>query len=61
MQIDHLIPTIPISNLKKRNRMDFAVLADNKVKIKESEMTNKYLDFAREKKVERSGLFFFLI
>ena len=28
--------------------MDFAVLADHRVKLKESEKKDKYLDFARE-------------
>ena len=30
--------------------MDFSVLADCKVKIKESKKRNRYLDFAREEK-----------
>ena len=30
--------------------MDFAVLADHKVKLKESEQKNKYLDLTRELK-----------
>ena len=32
--------------------MDFVVLADQRVKIRESEKINKYLDLAREQKHE---------
>ena len=36
--------------------MDFAVLADHRVKLKESEKRDKYLDFARElKHAEHEG------
>ena len=39
--------------INKKNKrtcclVDFAILADNRVKIKESEMIDKYLDLARE-------------
>ena len=48
LQTDHLIPARR-PHLKEF-LMDFAVSAGNKVKIKESEKTNKYLDLVREVK-----------
>ena len=56
IQMDHLIPTrrpdLKIINKKKRTRkiVDFAVPADNRVKLKECEKKDKYLDLARELK-----------
>ena len=56
-QTDHLISTrrpdlIIINNKKKKKRIckivDFAVLADHRVKLKESEKKDKYLDLVRE-------------
>ena len=37
-------------NMKKRtfHLVDFTILVDNRVKIKESESTDKYLDLARK-------------
>ena len=56
-QMDHLIPARPldlitiINNNKRISRiMNFAVPADHKVKLKESEKKDKYLDLARELK-----------
>ena len=55
-QTDHLIPVrrpdLIIINKKKRNCIivDFAVPADHKIKQKESEKNDKYLDLARELK-----------
>ena len=52
-QTDHLIlarrPDLTIINKKKRTwrNVDFAVLADHRVKVKESEKNDKYLDLAR--------------
>ena len=39
-----------VNNNKKRSRkiVDFAILADNRVKLKESEKRDTYLNFARE-------------
>ena len=55
-QTDHLIstrrPALMIVNKKNRTCRiaDFAGPADHKVKLKESEKKNKYVDFARELK-----------
>ena len=52
--MDHLIsarrPELIIINKKKRTfrTVDFAVLADHRVKVKESENINKYLDLCKE-------------
>ena len=54
IQTDHLIltrrPDLIIINKKKRicKIVDFAVPADHKIKLKESEKKDKYLDLARE-------------
>ena len=56
MQTDHLIlarrPDLMIINKKRRTCkiVDFTVQADHRIKLKESEMENKYLDPARELK-----------
>ena len=56
IQTDHLIPArrpeLIIINKKKRTCkiVDFAVPADNRIKQKESEKKDKYLDLARELK-----------
>ena len=56
MQMDHLIsprrPDLMIINKKKRTCkiVDFAVAADHRIKLKESEKKDKYLDFVRELK-----------
>ena len=56
IQTDHLIsakrPALVIVNKKQRTCwiVDFAVPADLRVKLKESEKWDKYLDFARELK-----------
>ena len=58
IQIDHQIltrwPDLVIVNQKKKNRtyriMDFAILAHHRVKLKESEKRDKYLNLARELK-----------
>ena len=56
IQTDHLIsarrPDIIIINKKKRTCkiVDFAVLADHRIKLKECEKKDKYLDLARELK-----------
>ena len=56
MQTDHLIPArrpdLIIINKKKRicKIVDFAVLADHRIKLKECEKRDKYLDLARELK-----------
>ena len=59
IQTDHLIsargPDFIIINKKKKKRkkenlVDFAVLADHRIKLKESEKSDKYLDLARELK-----------
>ena len=66
IQTDHLIPArrpdlIIINKKKKKKRtckiVDFAVPADHRIKQKESEKKDKYLDFARElkKTVEHAG------
>ena len=59
---DHLIsarrPDLIIINKKKRNCkiVDFAVPADHRIKLKECEKKDKYLDLARElKKMEHAG------
>ena len=50
IQTDHLISTRPCNNHQPKKRIgqieDFAVLADHRVKLKESEKKDKYLDFA---------------
>ena len=55
IQTDHLIPArrpdlIIINNKKKRicKIVDFAVPADHRINLKESEKKDKYLDLARE-------------
>ena len=55
--MDHLIharkPDQGLINKKKKricHLLDFAILADHRVKIKESEKTDKYLDLAWEMK-----------
>ena len=56
IQTDHLIPArrpdLIIINKKKRicKIVDFAVLVDHIIKLKESEKEDKYLDLARELK-----------
>ena len=56
IQTDHLIsarrPDLIIINQKKRicKIVDFAVPADHRIKLKESEQKDKYLDLARELK-----------
>ena len=56
IQTDHLIsarrPDLIITNKKKKicKIVDFAVPADNRIKLKESEERDKYLDLARELK-----------
>ena len=63
IQTDHLIPArrpdLIIINRKKRTCkiVDFAVLADHRIKLKEPEKKDKYLDFARElkKTMEHAG------
>ena len=56
IQTDHLIPArrpdLVLINKKKRTcqLVDFAVPADHRVKLKESEKIDKYLDLARELK-----------
>ena len=53
-QTDHLISARPYNNQQEKRRtcriMDFAVPADHRVKLKESEKRNKYLDLGRELK-----------
>ena len=63
IQTDHLIPArrpdLIIINKKKRicKTDDFAVPADHKIKLKECEKKDKYLELARElkKSVEHAG------
>ena len=63
VQMDHLIsarrPDLIIINKKKRicKIVDFAVLADHRIKLKECEKKDKYLDLARElkKTMEHDG------
>ena len=60
IQIDHLISAgrsnfIIINKKKKKKKrtckiVDFVVLADHRIKLKESEKKDKYLDLARELK-----------
>ena len=58
IQTDHLIsarrPDLIVINKKKKKRtckiVDFAVLPDHRIKRKESEKKDKYLDLARELK-----------
>ena len=56
IQTDHLIPArrpdLIIINKKKRicKILDFAVLADHRINLKEREKKDKYLDLARELK-----------
>ena len=55
-QTDHLIPArrpdLKIINQKKKEKIckivDFAVPADHRINLKESEKNDKYLDLARE-------------
>ena len=67
IQTDHLIsvgrPDPEIANKKEKKKncncwiVDFTVSEDHKVKIKESEKRNKFLDLAREKQtMEREGV-----
>ena len=53
IQTDHLIsarrPDLIIINKKKKS-VDFAVPADHRIKLKECEKRDKYLDLARELK-----------
>ena len=37
-------------NKKKKEQVDFVVMTDRRVKLKESENVSKYLDIAREQK-----------
>ena len=58
IQRDHLIsvrtPDLIINKKKRTCKIvDFAVLADHRIKLKESEKKDKYLDLARE--VENYG------
>ena len=59
-QMDHLIlarrPDLIIINKKKRTCriVDFAILADHRVKLKENEKKDKYLNLARELKKHES-------
>ena len=64
IQRDHLIPArrpdlIIINNKKKKTCkiVDFTVPADHRIKLKECEKKDKYLDFEREwkKAVEHAG------
>ena len=61
IQMDQQIrPDLIIINKKKKKRIckivDFAVLADHRIKLKECEKKDKYLDLARElKKLEQEG------
>ena len=61
IQTDHLIPTrrpdLIIMNQKKRTCkiVDFAVQADHRIKLKECEKKDKYLDLARELKKKNCG------
>ena len=63
IQTDHLIPErrpdLIITNKKKRTCtiVNFAVPADHRIKLKECEKKDKYLDLARElkKTVEHAG------
>ena len=56
IQTDHLLlvrrPDLIVINKKKRTCkiVDFAIPADHRIKLKESEKKNKYLDLAREMK-----------
>ena len=58
IQTDHLIlakrPDLKIINKKKKKKIfrivDFAVPADHRIKLKECEKRDKYLDLARELK-----------
>ena len=56
IQTDHLIPArrpdLIIINKKKRTCkiVDFAVLTDHRIKLKECEKKDKYLDLVRELK-----------
>ena len=62
-QTDHPIsarqPDLMIINKKKKKRncqiVDIAVQADHKVKLREGEMRDKYLDLARELKKKNNG------
>ena len=64
LQTDHQILTRPSDSQPKKKRknrtyqiMDFAILADHRVKLKESEKRDKYLNLARElkKTMEHEG------
>ena len=53
-QTDHLISTRPYNNQQQKKKIykivDFAVPADHRIKLKECEKRDKYLDLARELK-----------
>ena len=56
IQTDHLISALIIINRQKKKKkkickiVDFAALADHRIKLKEYEKRDKYLDLARELK-----------
>ena len=59
IQLDHLIPARRLIIIKKKKKegickiVDFAIPADHRINLKESEKKDKYLDLARElKKLE---------
>ena len=57
IQTDHLIPTRPHNNNTKKRIckiVNFAVLADHRINLKESEKKDKYLNLARELKKLRN-------
>ena len=62
IQTDHLIPArrpdLIIINKRKRicKIVDFAVPADHRINLKESEKKDKYLDLARELKKKKTKL-----
>ena len=45
-------PTVNKQEKRIYCQLDFVILADHKVKIKESKKIDKYLDFARELKIK---------
>ena len=46
-----VVVTIVMHLPKETNQVDFAIPVDHRMKIKESENVNKYLDLAREQKI----------
>ena len=50
IQTDHLISTSPLDLVVVKKILKFTVLANDRVKLTESEMKDKYLDLAREMK-----------